>query len=300
MQEHRCHLGAVELNYAEGLATGPPLVVLHGGSARWQYGTQLLEALAPRWQIYALDLRGHGRSGRVPGRYRLRDYADDIVVFLREVVREPAAIYGHSLGGEVALLAAASDPEGVRALIVGDSPLSSATSPARDPTHRAMLHYWHDLAASDRSPDEIAAALRTMPLQSPDDTESRPAEVILGAESPWFDFMSVSLHQLDPDTLLAVMDDPAITMAGYHMPAVLPAIPCPTLLLQADPAAGGLLSDAEVAEALALLPDGHHRRLTGIGHPLHSTHPAAICDEIDGFLSSPPPEAPNITDSRDQ
>jgi hypothetical protein len=75
-------------------------------------------------------------------------------------------------------------------------------------------------------------------------------------------------------------------MAGYDMPTLLPAIPCPVLLLQADPAAGGMLTDAEVAEALALLPHGHHRRLTGIGHPLHSTHPDDIRDEIEAFLTS--------------
>ncbi len=157
-----------------------------------------------------------------------------------------------------------------------------------------MLHYWHDLAASDRTPEEIAAALRAMPLQTPDEAEPRPADAVFGAESPWFDFMSICLHQLDPDTLLAVMDDPAITMAGYDMPTILPAIPCPILLLQGDPAAGGLLSDAEVAEALALLPHGHHRRLTGIGHPLHSTRPAIMRDEIDGFLTSPPPSPSNF------
>jgi pimeloyl-ACP methyl ester carboxylesterase len=70
------------------------------------------------------------------------------------------------------------------------------------------------------------------------------------------------------------------------MPKILPAIPCPVLLLQADPAADGLLTDAEVAEALTLLPHGYHRRLTGIGHPLHSTHPYAIREVIDDFLTS--------------
>jgi pimeloyl-ACP methyl ester carboxylesterase len=285
-REHRRQCGAVELNFAEGPDAGPPLVVLHGGSARWQYGEQLLTALAGRWHVYALDLRGHGRSGWMPGHYRLRDYADDIVAFLREVVHEPAALYGHSLGGEVALMAAASYPEGVQAVIVGDSPLSSAASPTQDPAHRAMVGYWRDLAASDRSPGEIADALRAMPLHAPGGGEPRPAGEVMGAESPWFAFMAVCLYQLDPDTLRAVLDDPAITMAGYEMAVLLPAIRCPVLLLQADPSAGGVLTDAEVAEALALLPRGEHRRLDGVGHPLHSTHPELIHDEINGFLTS--------------
>jgi pimeloyl-ACP methyl ester carboxylesterase len=288
LQVHRRDLGTVELNYAEGPAAGPPLVILHGGSARWQYGERLLTALARRWHVYAPDLRGHGRSGWVPGRYRLRDYAGDIAAFLREVVREPAALYGHSLGGEVALMAAASAATGVRALIVGDSPLSSASAPSNDPAHRAMVEYWHDLAASTRPPAEIAAALRAMPLHTPGEERPRPAGEVMGAESPWFDFMAVCLHQLDPDTLQAVLADPAITMAGYEMPAILPAIPCPVLLLQADPAAGGLHTDAEVAEALTLLPHGQHRRLAGIGHPLHSTHPDAVCEAIETFLDALP------------
>ena len=286
LQERRRDLGPVELNYAEGPASGPPLVVLHGGSARWQYGERLLRLLEPRWHVYAVDLRGHGRSGWVPGHYRLRDYAADIAAFLREVVREPAALYGHSLGGQVALLAAANHPEGVRAVIVGDSPLSAATSPTREAGHRAMLHYWHDLAASDRTPDEIAAALRAMPLASPDTTSTVPAEQILGPDSPWFDFMAICLHQLDPDTLAAVLADPAITMAGYDMPTLLPALRRPVLLLRADPAAGGLLTDTEVSQALTLLPHGQHQCLSGIGHPLHSTHPEAIRDAIETFLGS--------------
>ncbi len=37
IQEHILDLGPVRLNYAEiHIAEGPPLILLHGGSARWQ------------------------------------------------------------------------------------------------------------------------------------------------------------------------------------------------------------------------------------------------------------------------
>src|SRR5436309_1380347 len=97
VHEQRFDAGPVVLNYAEGPATGPPLVILHGGSVRWQYGSALIDALSARWHTYAPDFRGHGKSGWVPGRYRLRDYADDIAAFLQQVVGEPAILYGHSL-----------------------------------------------------------------------------------------------------------------------------------------------------------------------------------------------------------
>src|SRR5262245_53026388 len=115
--ERRFQTGSVEINYAESPPTGLPIVVLHGGAGSWRSGIGLIELLAERWHVYAPDFRGHGLSGRVPGRYVLRDYATDTAAFLERVVREPAVVYGHSLGGEVAIMVAAQHPPLVRALI---------------------------------------------------------------------------------------------------------------------------------------------------------------------------------------
>src|SRR6266567_3422376 len=106
-----------ELNYAEGASSGPPLVLLHGGSARWQSVLPLLPELSQHWHIYAPDLRGHGKSGSVPGGYRLLDYTADIEAFLKQVVKEPAVLFGHSLGGHIAIMVAAWYPHRIRALI---------------------------------------------------------------------------------------------------------------------------------------------------------------------------------------
>ena len=138
---------AVVLNYAEGPPNGPAYVLLHAGAARWQYGQALLEALVDSWHVYAPDFRGHGKSGRVPGAYRLQDYVDDTAAFLASVVREPAIVYGHSLGGEVAVMLAAQHSDLVRALIVGDAPLSKQ----RHATER-------QLAQAFRFAEQIAGA----------------------------------------------------------------------------------------------------------------------------------------------
>src|SRR6266851_3618379 len=73
LAEQRFHTGIVDLNYGEGEASGPPLVLLHGGSLRWQSFLPLIPDLSQHWHVYAPDLRGHGLSGRVAGSYRLRD-----------------------------------------------------------------------------------------------------------------------------------------------------------------------------------------------------------------------------------
>ncbi len=65
IKEHSFNTGTVTLNYAEGPASGPPLVLLHGGSARWQNSESIMPDLAADWHLYAPEFRGHGQSGRV-------------------------------------------------------------------------------------------------------------------------------------------------------------------------------------------------------------------------------------------
>jgi pimeloyl-ACP methyl ester carboxylesterase len=262
--------GDVVLNYAEGPPNGPAVVVLHGGAARWQYGGGLLEALAGDWHVYAPDFRGHGKSGRVPGRYLLRDYVRDTAAFLAGVVKEPAVVYGHSLGGEVAVMLAAHYPDLVRALIVGDAPLSTAQHATEQPAHRAQNVLWQRLAG--RPVPEIELALRETPVLVAGEAVPKPAWEIIGEQSPWYAFQAVNLHQLDPDMLAAVLDGPQVMLAGYDPEVLLPAINCPVLLLQADargPLQGGVLRDDEVQLGLRLLRHASHLRLDAIGHPLH-------------------------------
>ena len=273
----------VLINYAEGPANGPPFVVLHGGAARWQHWQGFLESLAPNWHFFAPDFRGHGRSGRVPGAYLLSDFVRDTAAFLTAVVRQPAVVLGHSLGGEVAVMLAGQHPELFRALIVGDAPLSIAQQGIGDPIHRAMNVMWHDLAGRPKA--EIAEALRETPVRVPGSARPHSATEVMGEDSPWFAFQSVTLHQLDPDVLAAVLAGPDVMLAGYDPYLLLPRILCPVLLVQADPEGPlqpGGLTDEEVARALRLLPNGKHVRLRGVGHPLNQTE--VVVAAISPFL----------------
>ncbi len=83
MEEHTFDTGTVAINYAEGPPSGLPLVLLHGGGASWHSLLTVIPDFIHTWHIYALDFRGHGRSGRVPGAYRWVDYVQDTTAFLR-------------------------------------------------------------------------------------------------------------------------------------------------------------------------------------------------------------------------
>src|ERR1700691_217022 len=65
----------VRLNYAEGPANGPPLVLIHGLGRRWQVFLPIIPALSLRWHIFAPDLRGHGKSSHVARGYHGPQYS---------------------------------------------------------------------------------------------------------------------------------------------------------------------------------------------------------------------------------
>src|SRR5262245_15306844 len=292
LTERSFDAGAVTLNVAEGPAAGPPLLLLHGGSARWQAWEPLIPDLADRWQLLAPDLRGHGKSGRVPRHYSVQDYADDIAALLQDRASEPAILFGHSLGGIVALMVAAQHPDRVRAVVVGDSPLTSATWQALLLRDRNGLKTWRALSGGQAPFEDIVEALKNAPVvSSPHQPATARMRDVWGEEAPVFPWLATNLYQQDPDVLGVLIDDFESAAAGYEMETLLPAIGCPVLLLQADPARGGVMSDAEVARAMELLARPTHARLTGVSHILQGEREDLVLEAMLPFLEAIQAEA---------
>ncbi|WP_285557663.1 alpha/beta fold hydrolase [Actinoplanes regularis] len=114
-------MDGVSLGYrVAGDPAGPPMVLLHGlGDDERDWHT-VLPALADRHRVYALDLRGHGRSSH-PGRYSFELMRDDVLGFLDAVEVERGVLVGHSMGGTVAILLAEAAPHRLTHLILEDT-----------------------------------------------------------------------------------------------------------------------------------------------------------------------------------
>jgi pimeloyl-ACP methyl ester carboxylesterase len=253
--------GKVVLNYAEGPAAGPPLVMLHGGAGRWQLYSGMLAELTERCHVYAPDLRGHGKSGWVSWGYTIRDYVEDIGAFLRDVSGS-AVLMGHSLGGIIAVATAKACPELVRALIVGDAPLDAATWGQIMREQRGKNAAWRAVSGGAHTVEEIERLLGDAPEGNSTIRE------IFGEGSPIIHDLAERLYLHDPDMLGMLIEDYDNVAAGYDIETVLPAIHCPVLLVQADPSAGGALTDQEVQRARTLLANPTHRRFAGMDHAL--------------------------------
>src|SRR5215467_3273078 len=98
--EQLVDLGEVQMNYATaGDASSPALLLIPGQTESWWGYEAAMSRLAEHFQVFAVDLRGQGRSTRTPGRYTLDNIGNDLVRFMDTVVRRPTYVSGLSSGG---------------------------------------------------------------------------------------------------------------------------------------------------------------------------------------------------------
>lgn len=110
------------LNYGEGPANGPALVLLHGQQVSWEDYASVVPELAKRYHVYAIDYYGHGGSSKNPAKYSAKAISNDIVWLIRQYIKQPVIISGHSSGGLLATLITADAPDMVRGLVIEDAP----------------------------------------------------------------------------------------------------------------------------------------------------------------------------------
>jgi pimeloyl-ACP methyl ester carboxylesterase len=81
--------------------------------------------LAQDRQVIAIEQQGHGRTADREGSLTYERMADDTAAVLEHLNVEQADIFGHSLGGGIAMQLAISHPELVRKLIVASTPFNN-------------------------------------------------------------------------------------------------------------------------------------------------------------------------------
>lgn len=113
------------LNYAEGPNNGPALLLIHGQSMEWEDYSRVLPQLSKYYHVYAIDCPGHGQSSHNSSKYTGVAIGQDMVWFIKNVIKKPCVVSGHSSGGILAAWVAANDPEDVLGLVLEDPPFFS-------------------------------------------------------------------------------------------------------------------------------------------------------------------------------
>lgn len=260
----------------------PVLLLLHGVTrcgADWE---PLLPALAKHWKVIALDQRGHGTSPRA-GSYLVTDYIADVVRFVQEETAAPVVVFGHSLGAMVAAAVAAELPDRVRGIILEDPPFHTMGNRIAGSAWQAQFTGMREAARKGGSVEEITDALADIRLPASGGGFKRLGDLRDRTSLAW---SAECLSQLDPEVLTPVIE--GRWLDGYDFPSLLAGLRCPTLLLQADPSAGGALTDADAESLMSIVSTCQHVRFPGCGHNLHRDRPESVLRAFADFAASLP------------
>ena len=283
MQIKNVSLSKTQISYLDSQTGGAPLVLLHGVLRRHQDFVPILPELTFRYRCIAMDFRGHGESSHVAGQYRVVDYTADTVELIGQLFpHEQVIVYGHSLGGMVAAEVAAKCPDKVRAVILEDPPFQTMGGRIEETPLAGYFRGVKHAVDSFREQRDLARKLGEIKISDPANGKSWKLSDVRDEVS--IRFAAACLTRIDKSVL-----DPIVAgqwLDGYDEQQIFSAIRCPTLALQADLAAGGMLTDEDVARMRDAIHDFQHVRFESAGHLLHWSRRESLMGSVTGFLES--------------
>jgi pimeloyl-ACP methyl ester carboxylesterase len=108
--------------YWEGRGSGDPVVVVHGGFGLTSMFGELLDQLAEKRQVIAIELQGHGHTRDTSRPFSFQGFGDDIAGLIEYLGLGQADLLGYSLGGGASLRCAIQHPGRVRKLALVSTP----------------------------------------------------------------------------------------------------------------------------------------------------------------------------------
>jgi len=118
---------------------GEPLILIHGyGAGIWVWEKQI-DFLSQFYQVYTLDLIGHGFSERPKIDYTPEAYIQSFKGFMDEVGIRQATLIGNSMGGGIAWAMAVTFPERVKKLVLINSTPPDVLQQVKNESFRTLV-----------------------------------------------------------------------------------------------------------------------------------------------------------------
>jgi pimeloyl-ACP methyl ester carboxylesterase len=274
----------IRLHYLEHPGPGPTLVLAPGLTANAHAFDGLIAAgLSRAAAVFALDLRGRGRSDQPASGYTMEDHAQDVLGLLDALGLEHVVMGGHSFGGLLTYWLAANHPERVERCVVLDAP--AVVDPQVVEQIRPSLAR---LGTIYGSWDEYAAFVRAMPYLDEGDWTPE-LEGYFRADVRVREDGTIQARSR-PETIQAAVEG----TTTVDWPATVARITQPTILLRAPgdfgpPGFPPILSRENAETTVNMLEDG--QLVDGIGNHLtfmFGEGARVLADEIIRFLAAVP------------
>jgi pimeloyl-ACP methyl ester carboxylesterase len=249
-------------------------LMVHGfgdGSYVWN---ELLPTIASHYEIFALDLRGHGDSEWDPeARYDVQAHVSDVIHVIRLLGLRRLVLVGHSMGGEIAIRVAMQCAKRIIGLVIVD--FAPTLNPEGIELVRAEVEASHQ--AYRRVEDYACWLAARRPLVSKD-VLLRLANCALRAqETEGFKLKA------DPAILRVSGDESSLW-------TVLPQMNWPVLVVRG---AGSALLSRDVAERMIeSMPDARLHSVPMAGHAVMLDNPEGFAGAVGPFLLNLPERQP--------
>ena len=102
-KEFFCHTNDVAINIAsrEKRENYINIFFVHGFLERWQSWKKIMDNMPKNYNVFSVDLRGFGRSGKTLISHKRSTWADDISNIISKLNLKNIYLVGHSLGGPI-------------------------------------------------------------------------------------------------------------------------------------------------------------------------------------------------------
>jgi len=249
----------IRMHYAEqGESRGEPIIMLHGYSDSWFSFSRVLTPLARETRVYALDLRGHGKTDQPSSGYHMRDLAADVVAFMDAKGISRATVIGHSMGGFVAQQVAFATPKRVSRLIL--------VGTVRKPTNLAGFNELEKavMSLSDPVPDAFAREFQLSTVHTPvgDEFINRAVEESLRLPARVWKELAAGM----------VATDAAVSLGRSGIP---------TMVVRGEKDAW--VTAAETDSLAKMVAAKRRKAYTNTGHAVHWERPAEFASDVIAF-----------------
>ncbi len=114
-------VNGINIHLGEWPASGETVFCVHGITANHKTFQIIANCLHEnKMHVYALDLRGRGRSERPYGPYGIETHVKDIIAIIEKLKLKNVILIGHSLGCFISIHTVASHPEYFKGLVLLD------------------------------------------------------------------------------------------------------------------------------------------------------------------------------------
>ena len=257
------------VHYVDHGGDGPTVVLLHGLGGFHLNWESVASLLTPHHRLLALDLVGFGLTPLAGRRATMSTQRELTARFIADVAGGSVTLVGNSMGGLVAMMAAADHPGLVRRLVLVNPalPVASTENVSRTTLQRLTLplvpiigpasvdRYYHTVEPLEQVEDTLNL-LCYDPARVGPEARARAVEMVrLRREMDWANTAFTQCIR----SIAALL-----VRRGRFARRVLHRVAAPTLLIHGN--ADAIVAPASARWAAGQRPDWTFQMLSGVGH----------------------------------